>query len=233
VKKLFFSVAVATVLSLILCVTKTEASQRCEVQYGGEVVCVPTDIDINKKVRVPDEAWKALGIEDECSSAKKAKKELPEKCEWRDNFVLTDDYKFAPLQEVSFKISVENVSKNTFDKVEIRDLIPSGLELLSNQNKFEFENFKPGEKKEFHIQARIAAADKLEPKEQDVVCLTNKAEVLSNAGTFQGEDSSQLCVSKKKKVTALPKTGPEHIGLFMLGFVTTGIAGVILLRRFK
>lgn len=225
-KKLIFATITAFIIGIALYAKSASASQKCDVQYGGQTVCVTTDIDINKKVKVPKESWKDLGIEKDCK-----KDSSLEKCNWRDNFVLTDLYKFSPNQDVEFQITIENVSQKTFGKVEVRDTLPSGFTLLSNQSKFNIENFKPGDKTNFYVQAKIASSDKLLPKDQDVVCPANKAEAWSDGGTFQGDDTAQVCVNKKGKLAVLPKTGFEHIALFMFGFITTGAIGIYLLKK--
>ncbi len=194
----------------------SQAGVRCETQYGGGEKCAATEITLNKKVRVPAQAKKVMGIKDE----------------WIDNFLLTHTYKFAPNQEVEFQIVIANTSKQNFGQVEIRDFLPAELALVSDKTKFNFQDFKAGEKRDFYIKARVVSVDKLS---SDVLCPINKAEVWTDGGTFQDSDTAQVCVEKKaaqvkaeKKV--LPATGPEDWFITLAGSLALGTIGIYLVK---
>lgn len=208
--------AIASLFSLtvlLFAAQKASAGVRCETPYGGGEKCAATEITLNKKVRVPAAAKKIMGIKDE----------------WIDNFLLTHSYKFAPNQEVEFQIVIENTSKQNFGQVEIRDFLPGELILTSNETKFNFKDFKAGEKRDFSIKAKVVSPDKL-PADKDVVCPINRAEVWTDGGTFQDRDTAQICVAKKATLGVLPKTGPNDIFLTILASLLTGLTGIFLVR---
>lgn len=211
------------------------AQERCEKQYGGEVICRPIDVTIDKKIIVPQEAWKKLEDIDEQKCLKDPQQE---KCRVRNNFVLTDGYKFAPGQEVEFVITIKNVSKKTFGQVEIRDFLPEFLEPISEKSKeikFEFKNFQPNEEKVVGIKAKVVSSDKL-PRKQDIICdgrVTNKAEVFTDHSLFQSSDTAQVCVSKAANLKKLPETGPATTVLAGGLLVLVGITGIYLVKLYR
>ncbi|MBI4033136.1 MAG: hypothetical protein HY377_01300 [Candidatus Blackburnbacteria bacterium] len=207
------TIACLGITTLLFTAQNASAGSRCETQYGGGEKCIPTEITINKKVRVPAEAKRVMGIKDE----------------WIDNFLLTHAYKFAPNQEVEFQIVVENASKQNFGQVEIRDFLPSELILISDKTKFNFTDFKTGEKRDFYIKARVVSVDKF-PADKSVVCPVNKAEVWTDGGTFQDSDTAQVCIAKAP-VKVLPKAGPEDTIALLLASLVAGSVGIYLVMK--
>lgn len=234
--KIIIKLLITTLLSVIITTSLTvaaKAAERCEVQYGGQTICRPIDVELNKKVVVPKEAWAKLEDVDE-----KQCKANPNKqnCRVRDNFVLTDNYKFAPEQEVEFEITIKNVSNKTFNEVEIRDTLPEFLEPVdgsTKEKKFKFNNFKPEETKTVTVRARVVSANKL-PKSQNIICdgrVTNRAVVITDGSLEQGSDTAQVCVSKEKKLARLPETGSNMVLIALTYFSVVGASGLYLLRR--
>lgn len=206
---------------VLVSASQVNAAVRCEKQYGGQYgdreVCVPVDIEIDKKVFVNADAKKALKARDDFKGTQ----------DWINNFLLTDPFKFAPGQEVRFQVVIENVSKKNFGKVEVRDFLPSELKVTSSETKFTIENFKAGDKHDFYVNAKVAESADL-PKNVD--CVANIAEVWTDNSLFQSKDTAQICYDKagRAAVSKLPVTGPTAFISTILASLATGFAGLKL-----
>lgn len=182
------------------------AAVRCETYYEGEV-CVRTG-----ELQIDKEVWD------------------PEDGKFVDNLGITD-YKFAPGEEITFKLKIKNVGDETFDKVNVQDTLPDYLELVSGDLSFEISDLEIDETEEREFKAKVVSADRF-PEDKAVICVVNTTEVWS--GDERDKDTAQVCLEKKVLgVVVLPPTGPEH-GLFVLTLsLASAILGVIFLRKAK
>lgn len=205
VKKILFSLLLLG-FSLVFA-RATFAAVRCETQYGGKEVCVRTGkLQVNKEVFDP-----------------RNKKFV-------DNLGL-NDHKFSPNEQVVFKIKVKNVGDNTFDTINVLDILPDLLKTDGNPQ-FQIKDLKVGEEKEQEIKVKVAPADKF-PKDKSVLCVVNAAE--AQAGEDKDRDTAQLCLERKVlpqkgAPPVLPPTGPEHTLLFTVLSLLALTSGIYLVR---
>lgn len=189
------------------------AAVRCETQYGGREVCVRTgQLQIDKEVFNPQEN------------------------KFVDNLGISD-HKFAPGDEITFRLKVKNVGDATFDNVSVTDSLPSLLRLTSGSTSFTISNLTPGQTEERELKAKVTASGNF-PVDKTLVCVVNTAEVSS--GNEKDRDTAQVCLERKAVGPApatgpekLPPTGPEDwVPLLVLGTLT-GISGLYLTKFSK
>lgn len=201
------------ILSLSFLLSPAFAAVRCETQYGGREVCVRTgQLQIDKEVFNPQEN------------------------KFVDNLGI-NDHKFAPGDEITFRLKIKNVGDATFDNISVNDSLPSLLELTSGSTSFTISNLTPGSTRENEIKAKVAASGNF-PVDKTLVCVVNTAQV--NSGGEKDKDTAQVCLERKAvgpapapKPTALPPTGPEDwLPLLVLGTLT-GISGLYLIKFSK
>jgi uncharacterized repeat protein (TIGR01451 family)/LPXTG-motif cell wall-anchored protein len=163
----------------------------CEPIYGGGQNCVYNkSFRVTKDVRI---------VEDNDS-------------EFKDK--VTDVKKH---ETVEFRIKIKNVGEVEVDNMKMRDKLPDELERVSGDGLTEeWDDFEPGETKEFKIIAKIHS-DEFDRENFDK-CVVNKAE-LTFDGKFEGADTATVCFGKGE-VTELPSTGPGFDG------IATGLAGL-------
>lgn len=186
------------------------AAVRCETQYGGREVCVRTGrLQIDKEVFNPQES------------------------KFVDNLGL-NDHKFAPGDEITFRLKVKNVGDVKFDSVSVTDSLPSLLELTSGSTSFTISNLTPGDTRESEIKAKVAASGNF-PGDKTIVCIINTAEV--NSGGEKDRDTAQVCLERKTvgpapgAPPAIPPTGPEDwLPLLVLSLIT-GTTGLYLISK--
>lgn len=198
-------------LSLSLFLSPAYAAVRCETQYGGREVCVRTG---------------QLQIDKEIFSSQENK--------FVDNLGL-NDRKFAPGEEITFKLKIKNVGDATFDKVSVTDSLPSLLELVSGSTSFEISDLTAGETEEREIKAKVAASGNF-PGDKTIVCVINTAEAVS--GGEKDRDTSQVCLERKvvgpapaAKPAELPPTGPEDWLPLLVLSLLTGSTGLYLISK--
>lgn len=205
--------ALALPLSLSLSFSRADAAVRCETQYGGREVCVRTgQLQIDKEIFNPQDK------------------------KFVDNLGI-NDHKFAPGDQITFKLKIKNVGDATFDKVSVTDSLPSLLELASGSLSFELSNLTPGKTEEREIKAKVTASGNF-PADKAIVCVVNTAEISS--GNEKDRDTTQVCLERKVVGPApiagpekLPPTGPEDwLPLLVLGTLT-GISGLYLIKFSK
>lgn len=188
--------------------TPVFAAINCTTQYGAQYgagqICVKTgEIKINKEVFNPTNK------------------------KFEDNLVLTSNVRFAPGDEVKFKITVTNVGDNTLGVVDVKDTLPAFLEPVSGDFTFQVKDLEVGKSSEREITARVLPINRL-PKETAVICddrTTNAAEAVANGQT--DKDTAQVCI-EKKAVTELPKAGAEDTVFVVLGSLLAGFVGIKL-----
>ncbi|OGH16172.1 MAG: hypothetical protein A3C30_02725 [Candidatus Levybacteria bacterium RIFCSPHIGHO2_02_FULL_40_18] len=202
---------------------------NCQIVYGGGEVCPPKQVKftINKTVQKPG---KGGG-------------------DFVENLTINDP-RFAPDQNVNFKIIIENTGDTDVSNLNVVDSFPEFLSFVAGvgnsnvgakQINFIIGTLKKGEKMEFVITAKTAEGDKL-PANQAITCVTNNVKAMAPDGVT-AQDNAQVCIEKqvlgaetpkifeKPKIKELPPTGPE-LGL-LAALIPTGLAGIYLRRKAK
>lgn len=194
----------AFILALFFIAKPLWAAVRCETNYYGEVCIYTGELQIDKEV------W---DVEDEL---------------WVDNMGI-NDYKFAPSEEITFKLKIKNVGDKTFDKVYVKDTLPDYLELISGDLEFEIDDLDPDETVEREIRVRVVSADQF--PDGATICVVNTGETWSNDES--DKDTAQVCLEEKVLgVTVLPPTGPGGWLLILPFSLLAGLIGVYL-RKFS
>lgn len=209
--KILGVVLFSAVLSLSL--STVYAAVRCETQYGGREVCVRTgQLQIDKEVFNPQEN------------------------KFMDNLGINDQ-KFAPGEEITFRLKIKNVGDDTFDKVSVTDSLPALLALTSGSLSFELSGLTPGKTEEREIKTKVTASGNF-PGDKTLICVVNTAE--TSSGNEKDRDTAQVCLERKAVGPApaagpekLPPTGPKDwLPLLVLGTLT-GISGLYLTKFSK
>ncbi len=150
--------------------------------------------------------------------------------EFVDNLSASDP-RFAPHQDVFFKLIVKNTSDIELQDVEVKEFVPDFLEPLEHPGTFDSSSrtitfnagdFGVDEEKVYVLKMRVLTQDKL-PSDRGIMCLLNRAEAKAE-GVFD-EDVSQFCIEKQVLgVSEVPAAGPGAglalLALNGLAFVT-------------
>jgi uncharacterized repeat protein (TIGR01451 family) len=199
-KNSVFIVLIALWLGFVLPPTAL-AAVRCEQQYGGEVCVEVGELQVNKLVFDPANQ------------------------RFVDNLDVTD-HKFAPGEEVIFRIKVKNVGDAAFEKVTVQDTLPFFLRLSSSSLSFEIFDLTPGETEEREVRARVVGEESF-PQNQTVICDVNIAE--AQAKEMFAKDTAKVCAAKKVAVvTVLPPTGFTGFPVLLVLSVLLAAAGITL-----
>lgn len=193
-------------MGLFLLAQPAQAAVRCETQYGGGTVCITTGaLQINKKVWNPDSG------------------------SFVDNLGL-NDRKFAPGDEITFRLYVKNVGDTRLNSVHITDTLPDFFTLVSGSLSYDLSNLDPNQTDEKEIKVKVVPASKL-PGGQKIVCSNqtiNTAEARS--GDNSDKDTTQVCLERKVLgAKVLPVTGSSILPVFTL--VLLLVAGLVLKIR--
>lgn len=214
---------------LFLAAKANAGSSNCQIVYGGGEVCEKqVKFTINKLVQKPG---KGGG-------------------EFVENLTIADP-RYAPDQNVNFKIVVENTGDTDITNLNIADNFGEFLSFVAgvgNANvgakevNFVIGKLNKGQKVEYIITVKTADSSNL-PQNQAVSCTFNTVKATSQDGAT-AEDNSQVCIEKNvlgavptpqvfEKVTIkeVPATGPELLGLFAL--IPAGVAGIYLRKIAK
>lgn len=197
-------------------------TSNCQVVYGGGEVCPESvQFSLDKKVLSPNKGGSYV-----------------------DNLGF-NDAKFQPGNTVAFKIIVKNTGEKTIEKLNIVDTLPANTVFTSgsasynasnNTVSYTIDKLDPNAVNERTFVATIANADKL-PKDQGVICLTNKVAATDKNGNT-ASDNAAFCIEKavmnpkvfeSVPVKSIPNTGPEMLAL--LGLIPAGIAGLLLRKK--
>lgn len=175
------------------------AAVRCETQYGGGEVCVKTGkLQIDKKIKFNGNFF--------------------------DNLFGGDAHKYVPGDEIEFKLIVKNVGDETFSSVQVKDTLPSILELKEGNLSYEIKDLTVGKTEEATIKAKVVSADKLT---DNSICDVNTAEATS--GNDSDKDTAKFCVVKQV-LAATPVTGPETGLAVMFASLLIGLSGLVLVK---
>lgn len=206
--KYYFWLLAIVLISLFFAPTMLFAAVRCEIQYGREV-CVRTgQLQIDKEVLNPQEK------------------------KFVDNLGI-NDHKFAPGEEITFKLRIKNVGDATFGKVRVQDTLPQLVELSSGQLTFELPDVTAGKTEEREIKVRVVGADKF-PVDKNVICVVNAGE--AQVDSERDRDTAQFCLEKKvlaKAPPILPPTGPKDSLVILLSSLLVLTTGMYLLMKTK
>jgi len=174
-------------------------------QYGeiGEA----KKISLDKKVKHPEQTTKGGEIV------------------WVDN-LFAADYKFKPLEEVEFKITIINTGEADLDNVKFKDVLPAYLDYVSGDHDVIF-NLKQGESRDFYLKAKVKETEKLA---DGLSCVLNLAEAEFNGQ--QDQDTSQICIEKQVLgFVTLPEAGPAENLTILLGSTILGFTGLALVKK--
>jgi len=181
----------------------------CTTQYGGTETCRPSDLLINKQVQNPING----------------------------NFVenlSSGDSTFSPGSEVLFQLTIKNVSGETFNPVNVKDVLPSYLTFVSGPGTFDqasrtltfsLENLIAGETRNVQILTKVL------PTTVSFVCVNNYADVRAEAVGRFNSDTAQFCIQTNVLgATTLPVAGFNDY-LLLLPFAGVGATGIALLKK--
>lgn len=200
--QLKFFATLVLLFALTFVIKPIWAAVRCETYYGEEV-CVRTG-----ELQIDKEVW---DVEDGL---------------FVDNMGL-DDYKFAPGEEITFKLKIKNVGDEKFDKVYVKDTLPGYLELVSGELSFEITDLAVDETEEREIKARVVSVEEF--PDDTTICDKNTAEVWS--GDEKDKDTAQICMKEKVLgVEVMPPTGPGNWFLVLPISFLTGLIGIYLIK---
>lgn len=206
--------AVMTAFLAVLSVTpKVFAADTCTNQYGAYVNCPSNGIDINKKVRYPNNP--NLFVEN-----------------------LTDqDASYSPGDEVEYDIAVTNTSNDNFATVTIIDVFPGVVTFVSgpgryeaNANKltYELSNLNAGQTVHNRVLVKLADASKFP---DDLKCDIVNTATATGPGGQSDQDQSSLCVrTKVMGTTTLPVAGFNDWA-YIAPFVALAIIGFGILGK--
>ena len=230
-KKLFSFLLSATLfLSVAQAANAAGGQSSCQIVYGGGEVCQEQiKFTINKLVQKPGNGY----VEN----------------------LNVNDPRYAPNQNVNFKIVIENTGSKDINNLNVVDTFPSLLTFVSgagtpnssgSEVNFIIEKLAKGAKAEYIVTAKTADADKL-PTDKNITCVTNNVKATTSDGSV-ASDNSQVCIEKpgttttttttkggkpqvmeKPTVTTVPATGPEMAAL--LALIPTGLAGFFIRKK--
>jgi uncharacterized repeat protein (TIGR01451 family) len=196
--------AILVLIIGVLVIAPKVNADMCTTQYGGNEECQPSDLTINKQVINPITKV------------------------FVENLTTTDPL-FAPGSEITYRLIIKNNSGETFNPVNVKDILPSYLTFIAgspgtfdydtsiNVVNFKLENFYAGETRSFDLRCKVAS-------NATASCISNVAEV--RALNRFDSDSAQACIG----YSTLPVAGFDDLAL-ILPFVGVSIGGIALLRK--
>lgn len=191
---------------------------NCQTQYGTENCPTSTSIVVNKTVQNP--------------STK----------QFVDN-LSSSDPTYSPAGIVPFKITITNTGTAKATNLTITDTIPpyttTNTKGDSKQIFISVDDLNPGESRTYDLSLQIMT-DNMLPSDQNVICVTNKAD--ANTSAVSAHDEASFCISHNlpttkggipvyptTKAKTTPKTGPEL--LVLIGAIPAALSGVALRRK--
>lgn len=199
----------------------TGAGQICNPTYGGGQNCNQVSLSVTKEVQSPNGAYvKNLSV---------------------------GDARFAPGQQINFRVTVQNTGGSAISDVVVTDTFPQYLnyasgvagtyDAASRSLTFRISNLGAGQSQQFTLVTYAYDSNNI-PNDKSIVCVTNTVQARDNASGASAQDNSQACIEKNiptvqkgGPITKTPATGPEALALPILG--STGILGAFLKRKFK
>jgi len=211
------------VSALVLLFTKSVSAEECHTVYGGGEVCESGELSLDKKVYNPETE------------------------EYWDN-IDSEDYSFAPDEEVKFSLRVKNISDVRVDNVRINDdfdRLDDYLVYVSSEDgdyraevtdykvKFAFGGLNPDEEATVYFVSKVKAADLIPV---GTTCITNAAHAYSHEDSISDSDYASFCIATEsgKIVTgSTPDTGFNLSLVFALEALTFFAIGLIALAKAK
>ena len=206
-------VAVTAVAALFSQKVLADDDADCEENYGGGETCI-----VNKRFKI--EKWVRLEGEKKDKSCK----------EWDDEVTIDLTDNDEKDKYVEFCIRIKNMSDDygdlDFDDMKMKDSLPEELHRIGGDGLTEeWDNFDPGETKEFKIKVRVDE-DELDRDGEYEKCVVNKAAVYWD-GNKEGSDTATVCWKDyDKEIKELPRTGAESAlaGVAGLAVASFGLA---------
>jgi len=147
------------------------------------------------------------------------------------------DPRFAPGQQITFRLKVKNTSNINLTNVTVKDFVPDFLQPVSGPGSFDSGSrsisfsagdFAVNEEKTFFLTMKVVAQDQL-PADKGIICEINKAQAFTDQ--VSDEDTAQFCIEKQVVgVTQVPTAGPE-LGLAILTFDAAILGAGFWLRK--
>lgn len=203
-------------LPLLVLVSPVYADM-CNESYGT-TTCKATDLTINKQVAKPitDKGDTQVFVENLGSVSTEA---------------------FTPGQDVLFRLVIKNTSGQTFNPVNVIDVLPTHLIFVAGPGrydqpgkpggtlKFELENMIAGQTRTIEILTKVVDVNAL-PKGPSVFCEDNSANV--SALNRRDIDKAQFCIATQAMgATTLPVAGFNDF-ILLIPFVGLGLGGLSL-----
>lgn len=208
--KTFLSLSIISIIFLavgLFVLKPSFAAVRCEVQYGGQQVCVRIGaLQVNKEIFDPKNN------------------------KFADNLVGTNDHKFGPGEEVRFRVTVKNTGDAKLETVNVMDTLPKLLTTGDGNPFFQLKDLEPGKSEQREIKVKVVASDKF-PADKTFLCVVNAVEAVS--GDQKDRDTAELCLERKVFPKELPPTGPEHWLLAGVASLFSLTSGIYLVRLSK
>lgn len=200
-KKLTLSIVVA--LGALMLNGNKVYADHCEIVYGGGEICdTRKTFDVQKKVRIKGET------------------------DYSDKVI-----NVGAGDTIQFRIRIKNTGNVEVDNMKMKDILPDELYKLATGDGLieEWDNFEPGETKEFIIEAKINA-DEFDIKNLDK-CVVNRVDV-TRGDKFVDSDTATVCYNTVV-LRELPKTGADStIAFALVGFVLVGFGIAIKNYRY-
>ena len=154
-----------------------------------------------------------------------------------DNLSVSDP-RFAPGQIVFFKIKVKNISTKKLTGMEVRDTLPSYLELIEGPGSYNAStrevvwnagDFNVNQEKTFYLKMKVVSQASL-PADKGLMCVVNF--VKATSANAYDDDTAQLCIEKQVQgVSKVPSAGPELGLLILAGNLITASVGIYLRKK--
>jgi uncharacterized repeat protein (TIGR01451 family) len=210
-----------SVLALGTLMFASTTSADCTAIYGGGQSCPPSNnFEIEKMVQTPGKGGGSFV-----------------------NNLSINDPKYAPKQNVTFKLTIRNTGSVNIPSLTVVDTLPQYVTYVSGGGSYNssnrtltitVNNLEAGKSVDYTIVGKLSDANMM-PSDQGTICLVNHASVTDNSK--QDSASSQFCVQKQvlgqvlpaPKITSTPPTGPEMVGL--VGLIPAALAGFALRKK--
>ncbi len=150
------------------------------------------------------------------------------------------DPRFAPDQQIIFRLKVKNTSDVVLTSVEVKDFVPDFLTPVSYPGNFDSASrtitfnagdFAVGEEKTYFLTMKVSSQNQM-PADKGIICEINKSQAY-NSEVFD-EDTAQFCIEKQVVgVSNVPSAGPG-MGLILIGLELGALGtGIYLKKRSK
>ena len=202
------------IVASALIVAPSVNADMCTTEYGGSTTCNPSDLVINKSV------------------------ENPVTHQFVDNLTTTDPT-FTPTSLVTYDLIITNNSGQTFDPVNVKDILPPYMTFVSgtdgtydsptNSVNWTLHNLIAGESRTIQVVLKVVSANQF-PSGKSLFCVTNVGQVSSL--NRNDSDSAQVCLQNGPvtTVTTLPVAGFDDFSL-LLPFAGVALGGFALLKK--